>query len=71
MNENNYGNFAEPKETYCSKRSEDVLLTALKRCEQLEEELQTACIMIGKLNIQLQEREDFIKVLRGEYEIRE
>ena len=70
MNEQNYGNFSEPKETFCSKRSEDVLLTALKRCEQLEQELQSACIMIGKLNIKLQEREDFIKLLRGEYEIR-
>lgn len=36
MNETNYGNFAEPKETACSKRSEEVLLTALDKIEQLE-----------------------------------
>lgn len=66
MNEQNYGNFAEPKETFCSKRSEDVLLTALKRCEELENKLTMACQLLGKLNIQLQEKEDFIKMLRGE-----
>lgn len=66
MNENNYGNFAEPKESFCSKRSEDVLLTALTRCEELENKLNLACQLIGKLNVKLQEREDFIKLLRGE-----
>ena len=65
MNENNYGNFSEPKESFCSKRSEDVLLTALKRCEELEEKLNRVCQMVGKLNIQLQEKEDFIEMLRG------
>lgn len=60
-----YGNFAEPKESFCSKRSEDVLLTALKRCEELENKLNTTCQLIGKLNIKLQEKEDFIEILRG------
>lgn len=68
MNETNYGNFAEPKETFCSRRGEDVLLTALKRCEELEQQLQRACIMLGDLNIKLQEKEDFIKILRGDDE---
>ena len=64
MNENNYGNFAEPKEPVSSRRSESVVLTALKRCEELEQQLQRACIMIGTLNIKLQEKEDFIEMLR-------
>lgn len=68
MNETNYGNFAEPKENFCSRRGEDVLLTALKRCEELEQQLQRACIMVGTLNIKLQEKEDFIKMLRGDDE---
>lgn len=59
-----YGNFAEPKVKTGSKRSEDVLLTALERCEQLEERLEEACRLIGRLNIKLQEKEDFIKMLR-------
>jgi hypothetical protein len=63
-----YGNFVEPKAKTGSKRSEDVLLTALERCEQLEQRLEEACQLIGKLNIKLQEREDFIKMLRGDYE---
>ena len=65
MNENNYGNFAEPKEPASSRRSESVVLTALKRCEELEQQLQRACVMIGTLNIKLQEKEDFIEMLRG------
>lgn len=63
-----YGNFAEPKIETGSKRSEDVLLTALERCEQLEQRLEECCRLVGKLNIKLQEREDFIKMLRGDYE---
>lgn len=46
-----YGNFAEPKAKTGSKRSEDVLLTALERCEQLEERLEACCRLVGKLNI--------------------
>ena len=46
MNETNYGNFAEPKETACSKRSEEVLLTAIERCEDLENALKDACAFI-------------------------
>jgi hypothetical protein len=38
-NELNYGNFAEPKGEKVSKRSEDVLLTALDKIEQLEEQI--------------------------------
>jgi len=64
-NEENYGNFAEPKESKCSKRSEDVVLTALSRCEELEHRLKRAFEMIGELNIKLQEKENFIDVLRG------
>lgn len=63
-----YGDFAEPKVEIGSKRSEDVLLTALERCEQLEQRLEEACRLIGKLNIKLQERDDFIAMLRGDYE---
>jgi hypothetical protein len=59
-----YGNFAESKIEKGSKRREDVLLTALERCEQLEERLVEACRLIGKLNIKLREKEDFIKMLR-------
>lgn len=65
MNETNYGNFAEPKEDFCSRRGEDVLLTALKRCEELEERLNRACQMIGKLEVELKQKEEFIEMLRG------
>ena len=41
-NDLNYGNFAEPKEEKTSKRSEDVLLTAIERCEKLENQLKLA-----------------------------
>lgn len=68
-NETFYGDFTEPKENKTSKRGESVVLTALKRCEQLESELEIAVKLIGELNIKLQEKEDFIKLLRGEYEI--
>lgn len=49
MNETNYGNFAEPKETACSKRSEEVLLTALDKIEQLEKQLNEANILLESL----------------------
>lgn len=65
MNETNYGNFAEPKEDFCSRRGEDVLLTALKRCEELEERLNRACQMVGKLEVELKQKEKFIEMLRG------
>ena len=65
MNETNYGNFAEPKENFCSRRGEDVLLTALKRCEELEERLNRTCQMVGKLEVELKQKEEFIEMLRG------
>ena len=67
MNENGFGDFSYKSEAQKSKWSEDVLLTALKRCEELEEQLHRACVMIGELNVKLQDREDFIKMLRGDY----
>lgn len=52
-----YGNFAEPKEEKTSKRSEDVLLAALDKIEELEEQLKDEDKkvldfdeMVGKLN---------------------
>ena len=54
-NLNNYGNFAERKESFSSKRGESVLLSAIDRCEQLESELERACQMIGKLNVKVKE----------------
>lgn len=39
MSENNYGNFAEPKAPFASRRSEEVVVSALEKCELLEKEL--------------------------------
>ena len=38
-NETNYGNFAEPKAPFASRRSEEVVLLAVKRCEELEDKV--------------------------------
>lgn len=65
-NETNYGNFAEPRAPFSSRRSEDVVLSALKRCEELESELRDAFCLIGKLNTKIRELEDLIEILRGE-----
>lgn len=39
MSENSYGNFAEPKAPFSSRRSESVVVSALERCEELEKDL--------------------------------
>lgn len=39
MSENDYGNFAEPKAPFSSRRSEKVVVSALEKCEQLEKDL--------------------------------
>lgn len=57
MNENNYGNFEE-KEEYRTIRKTDVLLTAIKRCEELCERLNEACVRIGELTKELQFERD-------------
>ena len=36
-NEQFYGNFAEPKAPFASRRSEEVVLKAIQRCEELED----------------------------------
>lgn len=64
MNETNYGNFAEPKENFCSRRGEDVLLTALKRCEELEERLNRACIIVGEKELEIINLKEEIEILR-------
>ena len=53
----NYGNFAEKKEEQTSKRSEDVVLTAIEKCELLEAELKRAYEIIE----QLYEKIEFIE----------
>ena len=52
-NETDYGNFAGPKREQISHRSEDVVLTAIERCEELTKELEIAYQIIGELNVQL------------------
>lgn len=44
-----YGNFAEPKEEKTSKRSEDVVLTSIERCEKLENQLKEALVFIDNI----------------------
>ena len=53
-NELNYGNFAERKEAKTSKRSKDVVLTAIRKCELLEAELKQAYEFIEQLNNKIQ-----------------
>jgi len=54
VNELNYGNFAEPKEEKTSKRSEEVVLTAIQKCELLEEQLKKAYELIDELKKKIQ-----------------
>lgn len=63
MNEQNYGNFAEPKETFCSKRSDEVLLSTIEKCEQLEKELVDAARKIGELENKLNEAYTYINLI--------
>lgn len=63
MKEENYGNFAEPKESKNSKRSEEVILTALAKCEQLMQEVNTLCRLIGEKDLEI---ERIKKQLKGE-----
>ena len=67
MNENNYGNFEE-KEAYRTVRKTDVLLGAIKKCEELVGELNNACVRIGELTKELQFERDMREDL--EYENR-
>lgn len=64
-NQTYYGNFAEPTEAKKSSRTESVVLSAIEKCQQLESELETACIIIGKMNVKIKELEDFIEMLRS------
>ena len=77
MQENNYGNFEEPKEPFKTIRKTDVLLEAIQKCEDLMKELNDACVRIGELTKELQferdRKEDLSyenKVLRQELENR-
>ena len=77
MQENNYGNFEEPKEPFKTIRKTDVLLEAIQKCEDLMKELQLACLRIGELTKELEfekdRREDLSyenRVLRQELESR-
>lgn len=64
MSETNYGNFSEYKEPQVSKRSPDVALYAIQRCEELQNELNNACEEIGKLTRELEEAKKYIDLLR-------
>lgn len=55
MNENDYGNFAGPKDRHISHRSEDVVLTAIQRCEELTAKLELAYKIIGELNVEIRD----------------
>ena len=65
MNETNYGNFAEPKQPKVSKRSEDVVLSAIKRCELLELKLKKAYGQIEMLEAELNDAKEMICELGG------
>jgi hypothetical protein len=59
-----YGNYAEYKEPQVSKRSEGVVLSAIEKCESLENELNNACVRIGELTRELDEAKKYIEFLR-------
>lgn len=59
-NETHYGDFSEPKETKTSKRSEDVVLSAIKRCELLELKLKKAYGRIEELEDELETAKETI-----------
>ena len=65
MNETNYGNFAEPKQPKVSKRSEDVVLSAINRCELLELKLEKAYGQIEELEAELENAKETIYKLGG------
>ena len=70
-----YGDFTEYKEPQVSRRSPSVALTALEKCEDLMDEVEMLCRMVGQKeleiarlkekNEQLQER---IQILRDKNE---
>ena len=51
---NNYGDFASGTEEYRPIRKTDVLLTAIQRCQELLDELQESCKIIGELEKEIQ-----------------
>lgn len=55
---NNYGDFASGTEEYRPIRKTDVLLEAIKKCEDLMKELNDACVRIGELTKELQFERD-------------
>lgn len=62
--ETGYGNYAYRAEPQVSKRSPDVALYAIQRCEELQNELNNACEEIGKLTRELDEAKKYIDLLR-------
>lgn len=62
--ETGYGNYAYTAEPQVSKRSPDVALYAIQRCEDLENELNNACVRIGELTRELDEAKKYIEFLR-------
>ena len=48
MSNDTYGNFAEPKAPFSSRRSESVVVSALEKCEQLEKDLLNCIRLIYK-----------------------
>lgn len=57
MNNQEYGNFAG-REDIRPARKTDVLLGAIEKCEELQKELNLACVRIGELTKQLQFERD-------------
>lgn len=62
--ETGYGDYAYRAEPQVSKRSPDVALYAIERCEELMKELNDACEEIGKLTRELDEAKKYIDLLR-------
>lgn len=64
--ETNYGDFTEHKEPIYSQRSEDVLLSAIDKIEQLTVKVETLCKLLGEKDLEVERLKQQNKLLRGE-----
>lgn len=63
--ETNYGDFTEHKEPIHSQRSEDVLLSAIDKIEQLTVEVETLCKLLGQKELEINNLKLQLKLLKG------
>lgn len=64
--ETGYGDFSYTAEPQVSKRSPDVAICAINKCEMLMQEVETLCRLLGEKELIISELEKELQRIKGE-----